>query len=227
MTARAFAIRPDPGLAATVEAGRALGISVTGHPLARVHPAAWNAPPDSAFDALLLGSANAVRHAGPALSRWRGRAVHVVGETTAEAARAAGLAVGMVGQGGLQQVVDALADSGPARLLRLAGATHTVLAPPAGIAIDTRVVYHLAWREIAPDFAASLEEGGIVLLHSGEAARHFAGECDRLGIARAPIALAALAPRIAEAAGFGWRRVAVAPQPMDSALLAMVRDMCH
>lgn len=227
MNARVFAIRPEPGLSATIAAGRAIGLAVEGHPLAEVVPVAWEAPGDDAFDALLLGSANAARHAGPALARWCGRTAHVVGEATAEAAREAGLAIGEAGHGGLQGVVERLAGPGPMRLLRLAGAKHTALAPPAGVTIDTRVVYRLVHREIPPPFAASLADGGIVLLHSGEAARHFTGECGRLGIERAAIALAALAPRIAEAAGTGWRCVAVAPQPTDSALLAMARDMCH
>lgn len=227
MNAPVFAIRPEPGLSATIAAGQAIGLAVEGDALAEVVPVAWETAADSTFDALLLGSANAVRHARPALTRWRGRTAHVVGEATAEAAREAGLAIGEVGQGGLQAVVERLDRHGPLRLLRLAGARHTALAPPAGVTIDTRVVYRLAYRGIPQPLAARLADGGIVLLHSGEAARHFAGECDRLGIARAAIALAALAPRIAEAAGTGWRRVTVAPQPTDSALLAMARDMCH
>lgn len=227
MNAQVFAIRPEPGLAATVAAGRALGISIAGHPLTEVRPVTWDRPVDNAFDALLLGSANAVRHAGPVLAYWRGRVAHVVGAATAEAAREAGFAAGLVGRGGLQDVIDALAGRGPMRLLRLAGAKRTALSPPPGVTIETRVVYRLACREISPGFAARLEDGGIVLLHSGEAARHFAAECGRLGIARARISLAALAPRIAQAAGAGWRDVRVAPQPTDSALLAMVRDMCH
>ncbi len=228
MNAQVFAIRPEPGLAATVGAGRALGLEIEGHPLSRRLSSGMGcAPPDDGFDALLLGSANAVRHAAPALTRWRGRAAHVVGEATAEAAREAGLVIGEVAQGGLQGVVERLAHRGPMRLLRLAGAKRTALSPPPGVTIETRVVYRLACREISPGFAARLEDGGIVLLHSGEAARHFAAECGRLGIARARISLAALAPRIAQAAGAGWRDVRVAPQPTDSALLAMVRDMCH
>ena len=69
---RVFAIRAEPGLSATIEAGQALGLVVEGYPLAEVHPVAWEVPSETTFDALLLGSANAVRHAGPALARWRG-----------------------------------------------------------------------------------------------------------------------------------------------------------
>lgn len=227
MSAAVFAIRPEPGFSATVAAGRAMGIAVDGHPLAEVHPVAWRAPADADFDALLLGSANAVRHAGPALARWRGRAVHVVGEATAEAARTAGLAIASVGQGHLQPVLDGLAQDKPVRLLRLTGEAHVEVSPPAAVSVETRVVYRVVHRAIPSDFAARLARGGVVLLHSGEAARHFASECDRAGIAREAITLAALAPRISDAAGGGWRRVENAPVPSDGALLALVRDICH
>lgn len=226
MSARVFAIRPEPGLSATVETGRAMGLAIEGRPLAQVHPVAWTAP-DAAFDALLLGSANAVRHAGPALSRWSGRPAHVVGEATAKAARAAGLSVVTVGEGHLQPVLDGLANAGPMRLLRLTGEAHVPVTPPVDVSVTTRVVYRLAHLPVPPDLAACLARGGIVLLHSAEAARHFARECDRTGIARGGITLAALGPRISAAAGQGWQRVENALRPTDSALLALVRDICH
>lgn len=204
-----------------------MGIAIEGHPLAEVHPVDWTPPPDTDFDALLLGSANAVRHAGPVLASWRGRPAHVVGEATAKAARAAGLAVASVGQGHLQPVVDGLAQEGPMRLLRLTGEAHVPVTPPANVSIATRVVYRLVHHPISPDLAARLAQGGIVLLHSAEAARHFARECDRAGIAREAITLAALAPRVSDAAGSGWQRVENASRPADSALLALVRDICH
>ena len=72
-----------------------------------------------------------------------------------------------------------------------------------------------------------LADGALVLLHSAEAARHFAGECARLGIARAGVALAALAPRVGEAAGDGWAAKGIALSPRDDALLALAQEMCQ
>ena len=67
----------------------------------------------------------------------------------------------------------------------------------------------------------------VVALHSAEAARHFAAELDRLGLARARLALAVIAPRVAAAVGDGWRVVATAAAPSEAALLAKARDLCH
>jgi uroporphyrinogen-III synthase len=78
-----------------------------------------------------------------------------------------------------------------------------------------------------PEMVGALTEGALILLHSAEAARHFASECERLGIDKGRIAIAALGPRIAVAAGSGWRDVRAAETPREAAILALARDMCH
>ena len=75
--------------------------------------------------------------------------------------------------------------------------------------------------------ADRLGQGALVLLHSAAAARHFAAECDRCGVPRGAVRLAALGPRIAAAAGEGWREVRSAAEPREAALLALARQMCH
>ena len=76
-------IRPQPGCDASVAAARAFGLVAQGHPLFEVRPLEWDAPDPASFDALLIGSANALRHGGAALAQYRGRPAYVVGETTA------------------------------------------------------------------------------------------------------------------------------------------------
>lgn len=200
---------------------------MVGHPLSEIHPCEWLAPDLASFDALLVGSANALQCGGAQLAAMHDKPVHAVGEKTAATARELGFATGIVGSGGLQEVVDALPDD-PVRLLRLAGADHVELGLHEHIEVITRVVYEIWPLEISDLFAKVLGAGeAIVLLHSAGSAEHFARECDRLGIDRARVRLAALGPRIAAAAGAGWGAVESAPQPSDAALLALARDMCH
>jgi uroporphyrinogen-III synthase len=225
VTPAIIAIRPEPGCSATVEAGRSTGLAIEGHPLFEIRPLAWNPPGDDSFDALLLGSANAIRHAGPALARLRDKPAYAVGDTTAAAAEAAGLTVAAVGQGELQALLDTLA--GPLRLLRLTGAEHVSLTPPRGIEIVTRIAYESVPLPLPRSLAEKLGTGALVLLHSAAAARHFASECDRCGVPRNAVSLAALGPRIAAAAGDGWRQVRAAAEPREAALLALARDMCQ
>jgi len=225
MSRPVIVVRPEPGCAATVAAGRAQGLDMRAFPLFEVHPRSWQLPPDDSFDALLLGSANAVRHAGDALTSLRGKPAYAVGEATAEAARGAGLEVAGIGRGGLQSVLDTL--RGPLRLLRLAGEDHVPLKLLPGITIDTRIVYTVEPRPLPPELADTLRNRAVVMLHSASAARHFAAECDRLGVSRARVAVAALGPRIADAAGGGWRVLRSAQIADERALLALAGDLCH
>jgi len=219
-------IRPEPGCEATVAAARALGLLAHGFPLFQVRPVPWDAPDVANFDAIIIGSGNAIRHGGAAIASYRVLPVHAVGETTAREARAAGFADVRAGSGGLQSVLDSLPPE-HRRLLRLAGRERVAIAPPPGVTIEERVVYESAPLRITDALATLLKSPCVILLHSGEAARHFAGECDRLGITRENMVIAALGPRIAEAAGSGWADVRCATMPQDQALLALAQVMCQ
>lgn len=221
-----FAIRPEPGLSATRAAARALGLTVEGSPLFEVGPCDWRGPDGSEVDALLAGSANAFRHGGPELKRFTGMPAYVVGERTADAARDAGFPVAAAGTGGLQGVLDGLAGK-ELRLLRIAGKDHVLLDPPAGIAIVTRIAYASTALEMPPGLARRLHMGGVVLLHSAGAARHFRAECRRLGISPGGLRIAALGPRILEAAGEGWGAARAAELPREEELLALAGRLCH
>ena len=227
MTRRLYVFRPEPGLGVTLETAKALGLEANGHALFSIEPALWNAPSGDDFDALLVGSANVFRHGGTYLDRLTALPVYAVGEATAESAREKGFLVAQTGSGGLQALLDSLAGR-TTRFLRLAGEKRVALTPPEGISIDTRVVYRAAPLAMPEACACDLrEEGGVALLHSGEAALQLASECDRLGIDRSKVTIAALAPRIAEMAGEGWQSVHIAKRPVDAELLAMAQALCQ
>ena len=133
-----LAIRAEPGCAATVDAGARVGLTIEACPLFEIRPLAWQLP-DGAFDGVLLGSVNAFRHGGPGVDNLVDKPVYAVGETTAAAARERGFRVANVGEGGLQSLLDSL--GGPIHLLRLAGRERVSLDPPAGITVETAVVY--------------------------------------------------------------------------------------
>jgi len=217
-------IRPRPGAERTVAAARELGLEAQAWPLFEVEPRAWEPPDPAKIDALLVGSANAISHAGPALAQFGGKPVHAVGEATAAACRAAGLNVAAVGQGGLQQVLDAVA---PISILRLAGDERIELVAPRGVQMTERVVYASRPIAIPAALAEQLAEPAVVALHSAAAARHFAAECRRAGIVRGNIALATIGPRVSAAAGFGWADIATARYPQDQALLACAVQLCQ
>jgi len=221
---RLLALRPEPGLAATLERAGAMGLAITGHALSEIRAVAWDCPDPAGIDGLLIGSANAILHGGPHLAQLRDKPVYAVGEATAAAARAAGFAVAMTGSGGLQGVLDAIA--APCHLLRIAGEEHVPLTPPPGVTFAEVIAYRSVALPLDPAAALLGSGNALVLLHSAATARHFAAECDRLGLARAAIALAALGPRIAAAAGEGWGAVHTAATPDEGALLQLAFDLC-
>lgn len=225
MTVPLITIRPEPGCSATARAASDCGLAVECFPLFEIAPLEWSLP-QGPFDGLLIGSANAFRLGGSQLGRLAGTPVYAVGEATAAAAWERGFRTAAIGGGGLQPLLDSLAGQ-RLRLLRLAGEAHVPLTPPGGIEIVTLVAYRAEPRPASPALAELLRSEAIVLLHSAEAARHFAAEVDRLGLSRGGIALAALAPRIAAAAEGGWAASRAPRQPNEPALLALAREMCH
>lgn len=221
----AIVLRPEPGLSETLKGLRDRGIEGVAAPLFAIEPVSWDAPDPPGFDAVLVGSANVFRHGGRVLNQLARLPVHAVGARTAQAARDAGFAVAETGAGGLQALLGRA--TAPIRFLRLAGEKHVALYPPAGVEVVERIVYRAAPLPLAEDVAARMADGAVVLLHSGEAARHFADECKRLRVDCSELSLAALAPRVAAAAGDGWQSVEWAEQPAELALLALAVQMCQ
>jgi uroporphyrinogen-III synthase len=204
-------LRPEPGLSASAERARALGLDVIICPLFVVERVEWDVPDPKPFDALLLTSANAVRHGGAGLEALADLPVWAVGETTAEAARAAGFAVERVGGGGAEEL---LADAPQARLLHLSGEDHR--AAPAD---ERRIVYRS--RAVDEPGLPALD-GMVVAVHSPRAGRRLAElTTDRNAV------VAAISPAAAGAVGGGWKLVDVAANPNDAALLALAARLCQ
>jgi len=218
-------LRPEPGAAATLAAARAMGLDARAFPLFSVGPADWEIPDPAAFDLILAGSANVFRHAGPGLAALAALPVHAVGETTARAASAAGFAVAATGSGGLQPMLGTLPPG--TRALRLAGAERIALTVPPGVTMAERTVYAAHPLPVPAELAVLLRQPAVVALHSAEAARHFAAECERLALPRSGLRLATMGPRVTQAAGPGWHTVLTADRPDDPALLAKAENLCH
>ncbi len=210
MSRHLVVVRPEPGLSRTAARLRAGGATVTLWPLFAPAPVAWQVPDPAGFDALLVTSANAIRHAGGGLARLTALPVIAVGAESAAVARAAGLSVAATGDGGVERALAAARAAGFDRLLHLAGREHVDSGQP------TAIVYASADLPADPAAFAAAAAGGIVLLHSVRAARRVAA----LVTARARTGIAALSPAVLAAAGGGWDLACAAPEPTDATLCA-------
>lgn len=218
-------IRPQPGNDASAARAREAGFEAVQWPFFEVRARGWNTPDPASFDALLISSANAVRHAGAGLQAFRALPVHAVGSNSAKAVEAAGLQLATSGNEGVAAALQNAQRAGHRRLLWLTGEDQTAFDTPADMRIETRIVY--ASDPLPPGNGAqeAALAADIVALHSARAARHFAGFVDAAGLSRASIGLAAFSSAVAEAAGTGWRAVAIAARPDDRALLSAARAL--
>lgn len=219
-------VRPQPGCDASLAAARKLALPAHGFPLFEVHPLPWETPDPEKIDAVLFGSANAVRHGGAALAVLVGKPAYAVGEKTAETARLAGFEVVETGEGSLQELLTRLQPDHK-RLLRPAGQQRVAITPPEGVTIDERAVYVSHELDMPSALAGILSRPSVVAIHSAEAARHFAASCERKRIDRSQVALAVISDRAAAMASEGWAGLGIAPSPDDGALLALASQMCQ
>lgn len=219
---RLVIVRPEPGASATAAAAAKLGLDPIVLPLFAVGPVAWQAPDVRGFDALLLTSANAIRHGGGALAKLRGLPVYAVGEATAAQAREAGFAVAATGAGGIDSLLERIEPG--LRLLHLCGEhrRHPASAPQA---ITPLPVY----RSNALAEVARLDRiaGEVVAIHSPRAGARLAELAAARGIDISGTAIAAISAEAARAAGSGWQSVAAAEQPGESCLLALAARLCN
>lgn len=217
-------IRPQSGADATASRAKALGLETLGlepvtMPLFAVTAVDWQAPDPNLYDALLITSANAMRHAGAALAQLNSLPVYAVGAQTAAAAQVAGFAVAATGVADAAALLTTAASAGHNRLLWLAGHDHNRLTPPALMQIDTHIVYRSNSLPVPRNFSDNLTPPCCVLLHSARAAEHFSKLCTENAVQRGAISIAAISQNVADMAGLGWRHAVIAAAPNDDALL--------
>lgn len=214
---RLLVLRPEPGASATVKRARERGLDVIAIPLFEIEPVVWEAPQATDYDGLLLTSANAVRCGGGGLGRLRPLKVYAVGEATAAAARELGFNVAVVGDSGVEALLGSL--DRELRLLHLCGADRKDISG-ARQTIAPLEVYRS--RPI-DGLDLSAAANAVTLIHSPRTGQRLA----ELASNRASITIAAISEAAADAAGPGWKAVAVAEQPSDDALLALAEQLCN
>lgn len=215
--------RPEPGNAATVKRARGLGLDARAMPLFAAHPQGWTVPKVADFDALLLTSAQAVRLAGPALARLSSLPVHAVGAATADAATAAGLTVARTGEADAQSLLDAVTSENIHRILWLCGRDRSEF-DARGAVLEPLPCYAVDPVDPSTEWADLIAAPAVVMAHSARAARRITALA---GAARAHLALVAISPAAAAAAGNGWAESTASAQPDDAAMLALARALCH
>lgn len=228
---RVLVTRPEPGAGQTAQRLSALGFAPLVLPLTRIVPL----PPPVSFQAVpwsavAITSPNAVRHAPRGLlGALAGLPVHAVGEGSAAAARAAGLAHAAAAAGDAERLAQQIvAQRAPGRILLLCGRvrrdTLERRLSAAGFGIDVLETYDTLPARPAPQAVAALLGGAPVqaaLFHSAFAARLFAPVLEQAPRCFADTLFIAISPRVAESLPpRTGGRVAVAARPTEEAMFA-------
>lgn len=215
--------RPRPGADATAARARQMGIEPLVHPLFAVEPLPWDAPDPALVDALMLTSANTLRHGGEALARYRRLPVFAVGEATGTAAVEAGFADVTIAGPDAPATLDRIARAGHRHVFHPGGEDVRPAEAP-GLEIVRRAVYRAVETEDSGRLETLLDRRPVVLVHSPRAGARIAGLV--APEARGPLSLIAISPAARDAAGTGWEQAVAADAPKDSAMLALARHLC-
>ncbi len=222
MTLPLIVLRPEPGAGVTVARANAIGLEAIAHPLFKTVSVAWDAPEASAFTGILLTSANSARHAGAGLAIYLHLPAFAVGMATADAAHAAGFTSVVSGDRDVAMLLAKVATLGRHRLLHLSGEDITEM-DVANIDIERRIVYRAQEQPVESQLLRTLAAGGVALVHSPRAASRLA----EIAPDRSRLSVAAISRRTADAAGPGWRRVAIADVPRDEAVLELAATLAR
>jgi uroporphyrinogen-III synthase len=218
-------LRPEPGNSRTAAAASAAGLEPHRFPLFETRPVAWEPPDPLPYTGIMMTSANAARFAGPALLKYLHLPLFAVGDATAEAARAVGFTSVVSGDKDVARLLAEIATLGEQHILHLCGADH-LPSSAIGIHIARRIVYTSVPLALPAGLANQLGKAPIAMLHSPRAAERFAQLVAEVGADRNQINLIAISQSAADAAGEGWEKVAIAPQPRDEALIEIACRLC-
>jgi uroporphyrinogen-III synthase len=210
-------LRPEPGNRVTAAAIEARGRHAIRMPLFEVRPMAWEVPDAGAFDALLLTSGNALRHAGAGLSALHRLPVYAVGKATADAARRQGFDVAFVGDRDAASLLAEAEAAGVRHALHLAGRDRSIAA--GGIVAEVITVYVSERR--TPNDVARLA-GSIALVQSARGGTWLGELVDAQRLDRHDIALVAVSAAAATAAGGGWERILVSGVTSEALIEAAI-----
>ncbi|MPT48768.1 MAG: uroporphyrinogen-III synthase [Sphingobium sp.] len=217
-------LRPEPGAEATEKRAQERGLTSLLYPLFAVRPLSWDAPDPANFDALMLTSANSLRHGGDAIALYHHLPVFAVGATTATAAR----------DHGFSSVITAGPDA-PAMLAAIGETPHRRLFHPGGkdfrpydagpFHITRRAVYHAAEAGDEAGLAPYLAQNPVLLIHSPRAGRRVAALIP--AEQRERLSIITISPAALAAAGEGWRQALSASTPDDALMLDIARQICQ
>lgn len=228
MTLKVAVLRPEPGASRTADHLRNLGLAPLVAPLFTIEPVAPSPSSYTQPDALMITSANAVRHGIAHIRQYPNLPIYAVGPATARAlAELTDQPIHLAPSGNGQSLIALAKTHHLQHLLHLCGAEVRPL-DPMGLQIDRQIIYRAAPApQLSDALIAAWPTLDLILLHSPRSSALLDQLATAQGLARDHITAIAISAAAATAAGTGWNAMKIAPRPDDDGMLAVVRQLCQ
>jgi uroporphyrinogen-III synthase len=232
MTLRVAVLRPEPGAHRTADHLRDMGLDPVVAPLFTIEPVISTPSSNTPPDALMITSANAVRHGAANIRQYPNLPIYAVGPATARALReVTDQPIHLAPEGNGQSLIALAQTHHIHHLLHLCGAEVRPL-DPMGLSIDRQIVYRATSssapaHQLSDALITAWPDLNLILLHSPRAGALLDQLAMDKGLKRGHITIIAISAATAAAAGTGWNAMKISQQPDDHGMLAVVRQLCQ
>lgn len=222
-------LRPKKGGQQSAIIARQFGFDPIIAPASEIRPIAWDRPPPSDFDSIMITSANALRVNHQQITAYAHLPLYAVGKATAKLALEMGFTIAGQGKGGAAALWPLLQKDNRRRILRIVGMDYI---PIDSDSITTIITYEAAILPMHDDLRDLLQNPNaphIFAFHSVRAVQIFNNYISDLPANMAfdtsrHIAIS-LAPTITQALGSNWQKIITSPSADDNAMMKSLSEI--
>lgn len=234
MNIKIIILRPTQGAEQSAKIALDRGFDPVIASASQIQPISWQSRSPASFDAIMITSANALRHAGHNLHDYLHLPLFAVGKATAQLARDMGFTIAAIGQGGAKALLPLITAYGARNILRLVGRDY-VDVQADNCNFETILVYEAAALPLSNALKNIICDGEaphIFTFHSTRAVQIFSAYIETLwaqGMTFNPADHYALtlAPTITKALkqyDIRWKEVITSPSANDEEMMAILGE---
>ncbi len=230
-------LRPTEGAEQSAIIAREKGFNPIIAPATEINALTWDAPPAQGFDAIMITSANALRHGGEAIHQYKHLPLYAVGKATAKLAEEMGFTIAAIGKGGAKALWPLIKQSDAKNIVRLVGRDYVPIYDEH-IQICTIIVYEARALPMHEGLQSLLSETQnkcphIFAFHSAKAVQIFDDYIEQMAkqgliFDKSAHYAAALAPTIGEAIcknGDIWKKVIISSSANDRVMIEEISEV--
>ena len=230
-------LRPTEGAEQSAIIAREKGFDPIIAPATKINVLDWDAPPAQGFDAIMITSANALRHGGKAIHQYKHLPLYAVGKATAKLAEEMGFTIAAIGKGGAKALWPLIKQSDAKNIVRFVGRDYVHIYDEH-IQICTIMVYEARALPMHKGLQSLLSETQnkcphIFAFHSAKAVQIFDDYIEQMAkqgliFDKGAHYAAALAPTIGEAICKNddvWKKVIISSSANDRVMIEEISEV--